>query len=310
MTAYLLFGFGLISAALGGELFVRGLIGLARRSGVPVGIIGSTLAAFATSSPELSVAINSAVAGAPELALGDAIGSNIVNVSLVLGLPLLISGLAAPPDAVRRDLPVAFLAPLVTAAFLFDGALSRIEAGIMLLLFTAWLVTTALDARRRRDATAAVLDSEAPRIVAARLLGGMVLLFAAGQLIVAGALGVADALGLDLYLVGALAVAVGTSAPEIATAVVAQLRRHGEITLGVILGSNIFNGLFIIPVAALIHPIPANFNEAVIGLGFGAVVAALVYPGPKGLMTRRRGAVLILLWFAYILAQLQARGAT
>ena len=80
--------------------------------------------------------------------------------------------------------------------------------------------------------------------------------------------------------------------------------------MGVILGSNIFNGLFIIPIAALIHPIPANFNEAVIGLGFGAAVAALVYPGPKGLMTRRRGAVLILLWFAYILAQLQARGAT
>ncbi len=309
MTAYLLFGLGLICAAVGGELFVRGLIGLARRSGVPAGIIGATIAAFATSSPELSVALSSAAAGTPQLALGDAIGSNIVNVSLVLGLPLLIAGLAAPPEAIRRDLPVAFVAPLLTAGLLFDGRLSRIEAGVMLLLFLAWLVTTALEARRRRDATAAALVSKTPWITAARLLGGIVLLFAAGQLIVAGALGVARALGLDLYLVGALAVAVGTSAPEIATAVAAQLRRHGEITLGVILGSNIFNGLFIVPVAALIHPIDANFNEAVIGLGFGAVVAALVYPGAKGLMTRRRGAILILLWLAYIVAQLQAKPA-
>lgn len=309
MTAYLLFGLGLICAAVGGELFVRGLIGLARRSGVPAGIIGATIAAFATSSPELSVALSSAPAGTPQLALGDAIGSNVVNVSLVLGLPLLIAGLAAPPGAIRRDLPVAFVAPLLTAGLLFDGRLSRIEAGVMLLLFLAWLVTTVLEARRRRDPTAVVLDSETPWITAARLLGGIVLLFAAGQLIVAGALGVARALGLDLYLVGALAVAVGTSAPEIATAVTAQLRRHGEITLGVILGSNIFNGLFIVPVAALIHPIEARFNEAVIGLGFGAVVTTLVYPGAKGLMTRRRGAVLILLWLAYMVAQLQAKPA-
>ncbi|MBM3566102.1 MAG: sodium:calcium antiporter, partial [Alphaproteobacteria bacterium] len=142
---------------------------------------------------------------------------------------------------------------------------------------------------------------------AGRLAGGLVLLFAAGNLIVDGALGVARALGLDLYLVGALVVAIGTSAPEIATAVTAQLRRHGEITLGVILGSNIFNGLFIVPVAALIHPIAARFGEAVVGLGFGAAVVALVYPGPKGLMTRRRGAVLVILWLAYILAQTQAR---
>ena len=307
MTAYLLFGTGLVCAAVGGELFVRGLIGLARRSGVPAGIIGATIAAFATSSPELSVALSSAAAGTPQLALGDAIGSNIVNVTLVLGLPLLIAGLAAPPEAVRRDLPVAIVAPLLTAGLLFDGRLSRIEAAVMLLLFLAWLVTTMIEARRRRDATAVGLDRAAPWITAAWLLGGIVLLFAAGQLIVAGALGVARALGLDLYLVGALVVAVGTSAPEIATAVAAQLRRHGEITLGVILGSNIFNGLFIVPVAALMHPIAASFNEAVIGLGFGVVVTALVYPGPKGLMTRRRGAVLILLWLAYIAAQLQAR---
>ncbi len=309
MAAYLLFCLGLVCAAVGGELFVRGLIGLARRSGVPVGIIGATVAAFATSSPELSVALSSAAAGTPQLALGDAIGSNIVNVSLVLGLPLLIVGLAAPPEAIRRDLPVALMAPFLTAGLLFDGHLSRMEAGVMLLLFLAWLVTAALEARRRRDATTAALDSESPWVMAARLLGGIVLLFAAGQLIVAGALGVARAFGLDLYLVGALAVAVGTSAPEIATAVVAQLRRQGEITLGVILGSNIFNGLFIVPIAALIHPIDTRFNEAAIGLGFGAAVATLVYPGAKGLMTRRRGAVLIVLWLAYILAQLQARPA-
>lgn len=308
MHAFLLFGLGLACAAVGGELFVRGLVGVARRSGVPAGIIGATLAAFATSSPELAVAITSALAGTPELALGNVIGGSIVNVTLVLGLPLLIAGLSAPPDTVRRDLPFAILAPVVTAAFLFDDRLSRGESAVMFLLFLAWLVTTAFEARRRRDPTVAVLDSEAPRVVAWRFGGGLVLLFAAGQLIVAGALGVAKTLGLDLYLVGALIVAIGTSAPEIATAVVAQIRRHGEITLGVILGSNIFNGLFIVPVAAAVHPIPTAFGEAVVGLGFGAAVVAFTYPGPKGTMTRRRGVMLILLWIAFVLAQMQARG--
>jgi cation:H+ antiporter len=212
MNAYLLFGLGFVFAAIGGDQFVRGLIGLARRSGVPAGIIGATLAAFTTSSPELSVAINSAVAGTPELALGDTIGSNIVNISLVLGLPLLVLGLTAPSDVIRRDLPVAFLAPLVTAAFLFDGVLSRIEAAIMLIFFAAWLVAAGVEARRRRVATAGALDGDATLIVAARFLGGLAALFAAGQLIVIGSLGIANALGLDLYLIGALVVAIGTSA--------------------------------------------------------------------------------------------------
>jgi cation:H+ antiporter len=222
------------------------------------------------------------------LALDNVTGGNIVNVTLVLGLPLLIAGL--------------------TATFLFDGCVSRGEAVVVFLLFLAWLVTTAFEARRRRDPTAAVLDSEAPRVASWRFGGGLVLLFAAGQLIVADAFGVAEVLGLDLYLVGALAVAIGTSAPEIAMAAAAQIHRHGEITLGVILGSNIFNGLFIVPVATAIHPIPAAFKETAIGLGFGAVVVAFTYPGPKGVMTRRRGVVLILPWVAFVLAQTQARG--
>lgn len=309
MNAYLLFGLGFVFAAIGGDQFVRGLIGIARRSGVPAGIIGATLAAFTTSSPELSVAINSAVAGTPELSLGNTIGSNIVNISLVLGLPLLVVGLTAPSDAIRRDLPVAFLAPLVTAAFLFDGVLSRIEAAIMLIFFLAWLVAAGVEARRRRVATAGALDGEAAPMVAARFLGGLAALFAAGQLIVIGSLGIADALGLDLYLIGALMVAIGTSAPEIATAVAALRHRRGEITLGVILGSNIFNGLFVVPVAAMIHPISAIFSEAAVGLGFGAAVTVLIYPGPTGILKRRRGATLVLLWIAFILAQLQVRSA-
>ncbi len=138
MNNYLALIIGIICAGIGGELFVRGALGLAHRLRISAGIIGATVAAFATSSPELSVALSSALAGKPQIALGDSLGSNVVNVALILGLALVISGIHTPRDSIRRDFPVALLIPLLTGALFLDGELSRIDGLLLFAAFAAW----------------------------------------------------------------------------------------------------------------------------------------------------------------------------
>ena len=127
MNDYLALFLGVVCAAIGGELFVRGAVGLAHWARISPGIIGATVVAFATSSPELSVSINSAITGQPQIGLGNALGSNVVNVALILGLALLISGIKSPRDSVKRDFPVALLIPIITGALFLDGELSRFD---------------------------------------------------------------------------------------------------------------------------------------------------------------------------------------
>ena len=139
MSDYATLIIGVVCAGLGGDLFVRGAVGLAHCVRISPGIIGATVAAFATSSPELSVSINAALAGEPKIALGDALGSNILNVALILALALVISGIQCPRSSVKRDFPLALLVPLITGGLLLDGELSRVDGLLMLVLFVLWL---------------------------------------------------------------------------------------------------------------------------------------------------------------------------
>lgn len=138
---------GVICAGIGGELFVRGAVGLAHWARISPGIIGATVAAFVTSSPELSVSVNAALAGKPQIALGDALGSNVVNVALILGLVLVISGIQSPRDSVKRDFPVALLIPIITGVLFLDGELSRLDGFLMLGMFLAWIVAAIIEAK-------------------------------------------------------------------------------------------------------------------------------------------------------------------
>lgn len=300
MNDFVILILGVIFAGLGGELFVRGAVGLARWARVAPGIIGATVAAFATSSPELSVAVNAAVAGRPQIALGDGLGSNVVNVALILAIALVISGIQSPRDSVKRDFPVALLAPLFTGLLVIDGVLSRLDGILMLGVFMLWLVTVVLEARKQRSAAGQILGAQRGWAFVLASAVGMGLLIAAGNLIVTGAKGIAITYHLDAFIIGATLVAFGTSAPELATAVIAKLRGHDEVGLGTILGSNIFNGLFVIAVAALIHPIAINRSEVILALVFGVVALLFSYPGASGFIRRWRGGALLLLYAAYL----------
>lgn len=285
-------------------------MGIARWARISPGIIGATVAAFATSSPELAVAVRSATAGNPEISFGNALGANVVNVALILAIGVAISGIQCPRATVKRDFPVAILVPVVTGVLvLLDGVLSRLDGLLLLAVFFSWLAATVVEAKRQR--------SVVPQDIGERKIGravlegvlGLALLVGAGEFIVSGATGIATAFGLDQFVIGATIVAIGTTAPELATMIIAKLRKHDEVGLGTILGSNIFNGLFIVGVAASIHPIVVGWRESATALMFGIAVLALTFPNRQGFIERRRGVMLLVLYALYMGTILQHRAA-
>jgi cation:H+ antiporter len=296
---------GIMCAGIGGELFVRGAVGIAHSARISPGIIGATVAAFATSSPELSVSINASLAGKPQLALGDALGSNVVNIALVLAIALTISGIRTPRDTLKRDFPVAVLVPVITGILILDGVLSRVDGIIMLSMFFIWLVMAIIEARKQRSAAEEVLAEHRGLLAGILSIIGLAFLVTAGSLIVMGAKGIAISFGIDEFIIGATVVAVGTSMPELATIVIAKLRGHDEVGLGTILGSNIFNGLLIVSVAAIISPIYVSWQEVLAALACGLLAVLLIFPTSQGLIARKRGVLLLVLYAIYLAAVLQ-----
>lgn len=305
MSIYLILALGLACAGAGGELFVRGAVGLAQAARIAPGIIGATVAAFATSSPELTVAISSALEGAPAIALGDSLGSNVVNIALILAVALLIAPISVSRSSIRRDFPVALIVPVVVGLLLLDGRISRLEGALLLAGFVAWLSAIINEAWSERSAAGEVLAET--RLGRAAIEGGagLALLVAAGKLIVLGATGIAKSFGLSEFVIGATIVAVGTSVPELATAIISRLRGHDEVGLATVLGSNIFNGLFIIGVAATLSPIGVSFAAAAPALAVGLVTIALTWPPRSGIIDRWRGGMLLAVYAVYLTALLQ-----
>jgi len=232
-----------------------------------------------------------------------------VNVALILGLALLVSGVRSPRDTVKRDFPVAMLVPVVTGVLVVDGALSRMDGVLLLGLFLSWLAAATMEARRQRNATNAGTGEGRGWGALALSASGLLLLAAAGRFIVGGATGIAASFGVDEFVIGATIVALGTSVPELATAVVSKLRGHDEVGLGTILGSNIFNGLFVVAVAAIISPIQVDWREVWVALLFGLVTVALTLPGRGGFIESRRGIALLALYGVYLVAVVQQMAA-
>jgi cation:H+ antiporter len=284
---------GIGCAVAGGDLFVRGVVSLAAWWRVPAGIIGATVAAFATSSPELSVAVNAALDARPQVALGDALGSNVVNVGVVLGLALAFSAITVDRGALVRDVPMALAAPAVLGLLALDGSVSRIDAVVLIVIFAGWLTQTTIAARTARDAVVSVLAERSHRAVIVSVVAGLVLLVVAGRFIVSAAAGISQALGWDGFVVGAVFVALGTSTPEIATMLAARVRGHDEVGVGTVLGSNIFNTLLVVGVAALISPITITRSELQVGVVASIAVVALAVPGRSARLGRWRSLPLL-----------------
>jgi cation:H+ antiporter len=248
------------------------------------------------------------MAGQPEIALGDALGSNVVNVAVVLGVVLVLGPLQASRPELRRELTFAALAPMLTLLALVDGRLVRAEAGVLLMLFVVWFAAVVRQALRERTDADDVDDAPSRLPAAAFTVVGLITLIVAGRLIVTAAKDLGADLGLDPFVVGATLVAFGTSTPELATALIARRRGHADIGVGTVLGSNVFNNLWVVGVAALLHPVRTSVSEVVLAVGACLVALLLVVPTSIGSVPRWRGGVLLVLAVGYMAATIAIGG--
>lgn len=287
---------GVVLAGLGGELFLRGVLGFARWMRIPTAIAAATLGAFATSSPELFVSSIAAINGAPGIGLGDATGSNVVNIALILAVALLVKPLVTKRKVIAMDFGVAIGASVLIGLVAIDGVVSRIDGAILIATFLVWMTLHVRAARRQRAEPDSNEPAARPWRIASDSLGGLALLIMAGSLVVSGAQTIAAGFGIPPYLIGATLVALGTSMPELATTLVAVFRGHDDVGVGTLLGSNVFNALLIVGLTAGITPIPIVGYGLWLALGGAIIAVALVWPGARERLGRRRGAALIVVY--------------
>lgn len=287
----------------GATALVRGASALALRFGLTPLVVGLTVVAFGTSAPELVVSVDAALSGAGGIAVGNVVGSNVANVGLILALAALVRPITVDRTLVRRDFPVLLGVTAVAAALLWDRQVGPVEGGALvvgLVLYVGWSLRQA-----RRDHAAAVDLPATPSGPAWRdglLVGaGLAGLILGAEWFVGGAVAIAEAAGVSSAVIGLTVVAVGTSLPELATSVVAAFRGESEIAAGNVVGSNLFNLLGILGVAALVRPLAAPglspVDPAVMG-AFAVGAAVLCWTG--GRLTRPEGAVLLVGYGGYV----------
>lgn len=293
-----------ILAGVGGEMFVRGVVGTAERWRLSELLVAMTVAACATSAPEMTVAIMASMDGNSALAMGDALGSNVTNILLILGVSLMFGRLAASVAALRWHLVCVAAAPLAALGLLADGVLSRRDGGILLLGFAAWLVVTLISVRGARAPQSdqpPAASNRRPAALAALLVAGITILAVAGHLFAQAGRALAELFDFPDAVVGATVIALGTSMPELMTTVVSRWRGHHDVGLGTLLGSNLFNGLAILGTAALIAPVQPPLLPVWVMLASGVLAVVLVVPWRGGL-GRLRGAGMLTCYALYVAA--------
>lgn len=309
----LLLAAGIALLTAGGELLIRGALAAARRLGVSPLLSGLVIVGFGTSAPELVVSVDAALNRQPDIAIGNVVGSNIGNVLLILGLCAVILPLPVTPLALRRDAVTVVAISLLFVVLVGGSALGRADGLVLLAGLAAYLAWAWLTERDIATPAAAVHVAEGTELSAvpqrtwatlAALAGGLLLLVAGSRLLLTGAIGIAEDLGVSPAVIGLTLVAVGTSLPELSVSVIAALRRHADVAVGNILGSNIFNLLGILGISALLQPLPVAsrilaFDQWVM-LGTAGVLLAMLYTGRR--LSRFEGGCLLLGYCAYVIA--------
>ncbi|SIT82888.1 calcium/sodium antiporter [Pontibaca methylaminivorans] len=309
MTDILILLGGFAALIFGGELLVRGAVALAQRFNVPPLIIGLTLVGFGTSLPELVTSIEAALAGSPGIAVGNVVGSNIVNILLILGLAALISPLAVPRAGFLRDGVTLSLATVLCLVVVLVGVLERWSGGVLLAVLATYLGIMLWRELHRPAGAGEGLTDDLPSPVqggwvnaALALVAGLVLTILGAKYMVAAAISIAAAAGMSETLIGLTIVALGTSMPELVTSVIAARKGHSAVALGNIIGSNIFNMLGILGVTALVKPlrVPDEIISLDIWVMIAATAALLLFARTGWRIERREGAALMAGYAAYI----------
>ena len=296
---------GLIALVVGGEWLLRAAVGTSNRFAIPKFIIGMTVVSFATSLPELIVSIRSAFTGYPDLALGNVVGSNIANLGLVLGVVLLFTRIQVDKNFYKSDWPMMFIASVLLLVLIQNGTISSLEGLILVMLLVVMLLYL-LRQRKSADFVANELNTllSWPKISFFIVFGSALLAFGS-DLLINGAVNIANQLGVSERVIAITLVSVGTSIPELAASLVAVVKRENAISIGNLLGSNLFNILAVLGITSLIHPLKVvdqallDFDIYVM-IGIAALLIPLVFSPKKMQIYWRDGLILLIVYIAFI----------
>jgi cation:H+ antiporter len=310
MLNVLLLLLGVVLLTAGGEALIRGSLAAAKRFGISPLLSGLVIVGFGTSAPELVVSIDAAINGRPDIAIGNIVGSNIGNILLILGLCSVITPLAVKPLALRRDAVAVVAASLLFMVLVGGSALHRGDAVILLIALLSYLFW-AYKTERPESPHAELHKAEAQELsmvpksvtwTVTAVVMGLFLLMGGSQVLLKGAVGIAESFGIPETVIGLTLVAVGTSLPELSISVIAAIRRHADVAVGNILGSNIFNLLGILGISALLQPLPVparilQFDQWVL-LGTSLLLFLFLYTGYR--LSRLEGSLFLIGYTVYV----------
>jgi cation:H+ antiporter len=316
--------FGILILIVGGTALVQGATQGGTRMGLSPMVVGLTIVGFGTSAPELVISIIAAMEGQTDLVFGNVVGSNIANLSLVLGVAAILAPIQIHGQLVRRELPLLLLGTTVIMIMALDDLLrgtpamiDRSDALILLLLFCIFFYVTAVDMMKSEHTDQLMSDiSSNPLIVTdwkvrywwLLIVIGIGLLFVGGRMTVDSGVALAEQLGVSSTIIGLFALAIGTSLPELVTSVVAAMRGESDLAVGNVVGSNIFNGLFVLPISALVKAVevPAGgIGDLVLSWVFaGLLIPVFFYRNAR--LGRPVGTFILLIYGAYFVIRLKA----
>lgn len=303
---------GLVLLVWSADRFVEGAAATAKHLGMPSLLIGMVIIGFGTSAPELAVSAMAAADGNPGLALGNGYGSNITNIALIVGLTALIAPIAVHSQVIRKELPLLLVLTAIAGYQLIDGELTRLDGWVLLAVFAAvmgWSIYQGI--RGKGDSLVGDTDAELVahpmplKLALIWLVVGLVLLIVSSRMLVWGAVTIAQSLGVSDLIIGLTIVAIGTSLPELASALAAVKKNEHDLILGNIVGSGIFNTLAVVGLAAAIEPLAVDPEvlyrdwTLMAALTLGLLLMALGLSGKRKLITRHNGALLVLVYVGY-----------
>ncbi len=299
---------GLVLLIVGGDFLVKGSIALAIRMRVSMVVIGLTVVSFATSAPELIVSVYSALTGHPDMAIGNVIGSNIANISLVLGLTALVYPLSFKKRLYQFDIPVMLTACVLFAIFLFTNALLEAWEGFVFIVLLGLLTLYLIQKSRKQEFLSKEVNVNSISLfkLSFYLVSGGTCLYLGSHFLVNGASGLAREIGLSERIISVSIVAFGTSVPELAASIIAALKKQKDLSIGNLIGSNIFNVLAVLGITSMVKPI-AVLDESLITndiwwmLGISVLLYPLMFLFKKDHFGRVEGLVLLMVYTIYIL---------
>ena len=296
--------FGLTVLIIGGNLLLKAAVSISLRFGIPKLLIGMTVVSLATSAPELIVSIKSALKGSPDLAISNVLGSNIANLGLVLGITILFSPISTSKSVYRKEWPIMMFSAIYFLIVIVDGTISKIEGGILV----CFLVMTISALIKLRDKSEVELENSNEDSLFKSLFilffGGLFLYYGS-EWFIDGAIMLANSFGISERIIGITVVSVGTSIPELVTSLVAVFNKEKSISLGNLLGSNIFNVFAVLGITSLVTPLTVldqsiiNYDIYVM-LFFAAIILPLIFFPKKLVLGRKEGIIILLFYTLYV----------